>query len=407
MPTFKLDGKTIPFEPGRHASSGPRSGRASRSRTTAGTRASASPANCRMCLVEILPKPGQRPHLLDILELDAQDGRVQARAEAEAAAGLLHRRRRGHGGPRATPARTCARRAHDVQEFLLLNHPVDCPICDQAGECTLQDYWLEYQKTAEADARRAGAQAQGRRVRPDHRLRRRALRHVHALHPLHGRGGEGPRARHARARQPERDHRGPRPPARRPLHVHDRARVPGRRAHHEGLPLQGARLVPAHGRRASARAARRAATRTSTTTRATTRPTATARATTRRSTSTGCATRGCSPTSEAHDGRVTSRRRSRASAVSLAQALDEVKALFAGVPKELRRHRLRRAALARGQLGAARARARADGHQARYWSGRADGYEDDDPHPQGQEPEHARRAGAGPAPSRLRRSSTT
>jgi NADH-quinone oxidoreductase subunit G len=29
-----------------------------------------------------------------------------------------------------------------VQEFLLLNHPVDCPICDQAGECRLQDYWL-------------------------------------------------------------------------------------------------------------------------------------------------------------------------------------------------------------------------------------------------------------------------
>ncbi len=34
-----------------------------------------------------------------------------------------------------------------MQELLLLNHPVDCPICDQAGECTLQDYWLEYQKT--------------------------------------------------------------------------------------------------------------------------------------------------------------------------------------------------------------------------------------------------------------------
>jgi NADH-quinone oxidoreductase subunit G len=32
-----------------------------------------------------------------------------------------------------------------VQELLLLNHPVDCPICDQAGECKLQDYWLEHQ----------------------------------------------------------------------------------------------------------------------------------------------------------------------------------------------------------------------------------------------------------------------
>ena len=36
--------------------------------------------------------------------------------------------------------------------------------------------------------------------------------------------------------------------ARRPLHAHDRARVPGRRAHGEGLPLQGARLVPARAR---------------------------------------------------------------------------------------------------------------------------------------------------------------
>ena len=34
-----------------------------------------------------------------------------------------------------------------VQELLLLNHPVDCPICDQAGECRLQDYWLEHQRT--------------------------------------------------------------------------------------------------------------------------------------------------------------------------------------------------------------------------------------------------------------------
>jgi NADH-quinone oxidoreductase subunit G len=32
-----------------------------------------------------------------------------------------------------------------TQEFLLLNHPVDCPICDQAGECKLQDYWLTSQ----------------------------------------------------------------------------------------------------------------------------------------------------------------------------------------------------------------------------------------------------------------------
>src|SRR5215471_15175317 len=31
-----------------------------------------------------------------------------------------------------------------VMEFLLINHPLDCPICDQAGECWLQDYYMEH-----------------------------------------------------------------------------------------------------------------------------------------------------------------------------------------------------------------------------------------------------------------------
>ncbi len=39
-----------------------------------------------------------------------------------------------------------ARRA--MLEFLLLNHPLDCPICDQAGECKLQDYVYQYGPTA-------------------------------------------------------------------------------------------------------------------------------------------------------------------------------------------------------------------------------------------------------------------
>jgi NADH-quinone oxidoreductase subunit G len=31
-----------------------------------------------------------------------------------------------------------------VMEFHLINHPVDCPICDQSGECKLQDYYVQY-----------------------------------------------------------------------------------------------------------------------------------------------------------------------------------------------------------------------------------------------------------------------
>lgn len=41
-----------------------------------------------------------------------------------------------------TPAIHEARRG--VLEFLLLNHPIDCPICDQAGECRLQEYYMQH-----------------------------------------------------------------------------------------------------------------------------------------------------------------------------------------------------------------------------------------------------------------------
>src|SRR5260370_17946867 len=34
-----------------------------------------------------------------------------------------------------------------VMEFLLINHPLDCPICDQAGECQLQEYSVEFGKS--------------------------------------------------------------------------------------------------------------------------------------------------------------------------------------------------------------------------------------------------------------------
>jgi NADH-quinone oxidoreductase subunit G len=41
-----------------------------------------------------------------------------------------------------SPAAKEAQRA--IMEFLLINHPLDCPICDQAGECGLQDYSFKH-----------------------------------------------------------------------------------------------------------------------------------------------------------------------------------------------------------------------------------------------------------------------
>ncbi|MGE5927568.1 MAG: 2Fe-2S iron-sulfur cluster-binding protein [Gemmatimonadota bacterium] len=72
-----------------------------------------SPAVCRMCLVEV----EKAPKLLPACVTTVTDGQV------------VH-----VNSPVAKKAR------EGVLEFLLINHPLDCPICDQAGECELQDY---------------------------------------------------------------------------------------------------------------------------------------------------------------------------------------------------------------------------------------------------------------------------
>jgi NADH-quinone oxidoreductase subunit G len=69
--------------------------------------------NCRVCLVEI----EKMPKLAIACSTLAADGMVVHTASEKALA---------------------ARNA--VMEFLLINHPLDCPICDEAGECKLQDY---------------------------------------------------------------------------------------------------------------------------------------------------------------------------------------------------------------------------------------------------------------------------
>ena len=72
-----------------------------------------SPALCRMCLVEV----EKAPKLLPACVTAVAEGQVV----------------KVHSEP-AEKAREA------VLEFLLINHPLDCPICDQAGECELQDY---------------------------------------------------------------------------------------------------------------------------------------------------------------------------------------------------------------------------------------------------------------------------
>jgi NADH-quinone oxidoreductase subunit G len=140
MPTFKLDGQEIPFEPGDTII------RAAWRKGIEIPHYCWHPglsvaANCRMCLVEI---KSARPMALPILAWDEKKkdyvettkNKLQPACQQEPAEGMEVVSK----GPAVEKAQAA------VQEFLLLNHPVDCPICDQAGECKLQDYWLEHQK---------------------------------------------------------------------------------------------------------------------------------------------------------------------------------------------------------------------------------------------------------------------
>jgi NADH-quinone oxidoreductase subunit G len=145
MPTFKLDGKPIPFEPGDTII---------RAADRQGIDIPhycwhpglSAPANCRMCLVEILPKPGQKPLSLDVLELDPKTGEYAVKQKPKLQPACYMAAAEGMEVASDTSEHV-VRARHDVQEYLLLNHPVDCPICDQSGECSLQDYWLLHMKT--------------------------------------------------------------------------------------------------------------------------------------------------------------------------------------------------------------------------------------------------------------------
>ena len=141
MPKFVLDGREIPFEPGETVMQ------------AAWREGIEIPhycwhpglsiaANCRMCLVHIesgrqmaMPQlvwdeakgdyvPGTKPKLQPACQLAAAEDMVVSSTNEEVKTAQA-----------------------SVQEFLLLNHPVDCPICDQAGECKLQDYYYEHQGT--------------------------------------------------------------------------------------------------------------------------------------------------------------------------------------------------------------------------------------------------------------------
>jgi len=78
-------------------------------------------ANCRMCLVDVEKAPKPMPA-----------------CATPVTQGMIVR----------TKSDKAVKAQQSVMEFLLINHPLDCPICDQGGECQLQDLAVGYGKTA-------------------------------------------------------------------------------------------------------------------------------------------------------------------------------------------------------------------------------------------------------------------
>ena len=82
--------------------------------------------NCRMCLVEVKGGPPKPTASCAMAVKDLRPGPKGELPVVETNSPMVRKARRG------------------VMEFLLINHPLDCPICDQGGECDLQDQAMAY-----------------------------------------------------------------------------------------------------------------------------------------------------------------------------------------------------------------------------------------------------------------------
>src|SRR5262245_1192629 len=106
-------------------------------------------ASCRMCLVELGDlKDGKlmmQPKVVPGCQTPVKDGTVIVTGEYDKRDPSLpalpydpNYVKGGQPGERAKKAQA------DTLEALLLNHPLDCPVCDKAGECKLQDFSYKY-----------------------------------------------------------------------------------------------------------------------------------------------------------------------------------------------------------------------------------------------------------------------
>ena len=143
--------------------------------------------NCRMCLIEVAGSPKPQASC-------AMGGEATCRRTRTA-------RRRS-----STPSTPMVKKAREgVMEFLLINHPLDCPICDQGGECDLQDQAMAYGVDASRyhENKRAVEDKYIGAAGQDHHE---PLHPLHALRPLRDRSRGRAGARRHRPRRGHGDH---------------------------------------------------------------------------------------------------------------------------------------------------------------------------------------------------------
>jgi NADH-quinone oxidoreductase subunit G len=98
--------------------------------------------NCRMCLVEF-GTPALGPDRKPVMNADGTPKISRSPRPAIACATPI-----SPGMEIYTNTPAVKQMREGVLEFLLINHPLDCPICDQAGECKLQEYSVDYGQSA-------------------------------------------------------------------------------------------------------------------------------------------------------------------------------------------------------------------------------------------------------------------
>ena len=193
---------------------------ASTSPISATTLISAVSGNCRMCLVDVKPGPPKlsiscATTVAEGMEIETENEKVRAARAA-------------------------------VMEFILKNHPLDCPICDQAGECMLHEYYMKYdlKPSRLPFAGRQGQEAEAPSIGQAPCAGFRALHPVHPVHPFRAAGLGRRLPWHDQAFGPDGDHHLPRQDRGQPLQPVPHGCLPCGRLDQCRFPVQTEGLVP-------------------------------------------------------------------------------------------------------------------------------------------------------------------